>query len=99
MLFVIVAKHSPENCPGGLMKPDKQFHAKLDESMKKSGVKMEEGYLNAPGHVWYFILDADEANALNNAVEPLRLIGTVKISPVLKYSEGVAWSKSIGIQK
>jgi hypothetical protein len=99
LLFLIVATHSAENCPGGVMRPDKMFTAKMDESMKKSGVKVVEGYLDAPGHVWYFILDANDAMALSNAVEPLRIIGTVKSSPVLKYSEALAWAKNIGIQK
>ena len=99
MLFVIVAEHTAENCPGGAIRPDKQFITKLDESMKKSGVKVVEGYLDAPGHVWYFVLDANDSMALSNAVEPLRLVGTVRISPVMKFSEGIAWSKKIGIQK
>ena len=84
MLFMIVAKHTAENCPGGIIRPDKQFTAKVDESMKKSGVKVMEGYLDGPGHVWYFILDANDATALNNAVEPFRLVGTAQISPVMK---------------
>ena len=99
MLFIIVAEHNAENCPGGVIRPDKQFTAKIDESMKKSGVKVLEGYLDAPGHVWYFILDANDASSLNNAVEPFRLIGTVRISPVMKYSEGTVWAKKIGIQE
>ena len=99
MLFMIVAKHNAENCPGGIVRPDKQFTAKLDESMKKSGVKVVEGYLDAPGHVWYFILDTNDATALSNAVEPFRLVGNVQISPVMKYSEGVDWARKIGIQK
>ena len=99
MLFMIVAEHTAENCPGGMVRPDKQFTAKLDESMMKSGVKVIEGYLDAPGHVWYFILEANDNTALSNAVEPLRLIGNVRISPVMKYSEGVTWAKKIGIQE
>jgi hypothetical protein len=99
LLFVIVAEHTVENCPGGLIRPDKQFTAKLDESMKKSCVKVVEGYLDAPRHVWYFILDANDASALSNAVEPFRLVGTVRISPVMRYSEGVTRAKDIGIQK
>jgi hypothetical protein len=99
MLFVIVAKHTVEMCPGGKIKPDKEFTTKLNEKMKKSGVKVEAGYLNAPGHVWYFALEADDNTALNNAVEPLRLIGDVKIIPVLKFAEGITWAKKIGIQK
>lgn len=96
---MIVGKHTAEACPGGTIRPDKQFTAKLDEGMKKSGVKIVEGYLDAPGHVWYFVVETDDNTALSNAVEPLRLIGDVVISPVMKFSEGVAWAKKIGIQK
>ena len=99
MLFMIVAKHTADACPGGTIRPDKQFTDKLDESMRKSGVKVIEGYLDAPGHVWFFVVEANDNTELNNAVEPLRLIGEVKFSPVMKFSEGVAWSKKIGIQK
>ncbi len=81
------------------MRPDDKFIEKVEESMKKSGVKVMEGYLDAPGHVWYFILEANDVTTLNNAVEPFRLIGKVRISPVLKYLEGFTWAKDIGIQK
>lgn len=99
MLFVIVAEHTAENCPGGIIRPDKQFVTKLDESLKKSGVTVAEGYLDAPGHVWYFIVNANDAAALSNAVEPLRLVGNVRISPVMKFSDAVEWAKKMGIQK
>lgn len=96
---MIVARHTAEACPGGVIRPDKQFTAKLDESMRKSGVKVVEGYLDAPGHVWYFVVESDDNTALNNAVEQFRLIGDVNITPVMKFSEGVSWAKKIGIQK
>jgi hypothetical protein len=99
LLFVIVAEHTAENCPGGLVRPDEHFTAKVDESMKKSGVKVMGGYLDAPGHVWYFIVDANDAMALSNAVEPFRLVGKVRISPVMEFLEGITWAKNIGIQK
>ena len=96
---MIVAEHTAENCPGGLIRPDKQFMVKVDESMKKSGVKVVEGYLDAPGHVFYFIVDANDNKALSNAVEQFRLVGTVRFSPVKTFSESVTWFKDIGIQK
>jgi len=100
LLFMVVAKHSVELCPGGVVRPDKEFSAKLDASIKKSGVKEIMGYMDAPGHVFYFVLETDDNTALNNAVEPLRLVGEVTITPVLKFfAEGVAWAKKIGIQK
>lgn len=99
MLFLIVAKHTAEMCPGGAVRPDKEFSAKVGESMKKSGVKEIAGFMDAPGHAHYFVLETDDNAALNNAVEPLRLVGEVTITPVLKFSEGVDWAKKIGIQK
>ena len=95
MLFMIVARHTAKLCPGGVVRPDKEFTAKIEESMKKSGVKEIAGYLDAPGHVYYFVLETDDSAALNNAVEPLRLIGEVAITPVLKFLEAVAWAKKI----
>lgn len=100
MLFVIVARHTPEMCPGGLVRPDKEFIKKTEESMKKSGVKLIDGYMDAPGHVFYFVLEAADNAALNIAVEPLRLVGDVTISPVMKFfKEGSDWAKKIGIQQ
>jgi hypothetical protein len=96
---MIVARHTAELCPGGVVRPDKEFTAKIEESMKKSGVKEIAGYLDAPGHVYYFVLETDDNAALNNATEPLRLVGEVTITPVLKFSEAVVWAKKIGIQK
>ena len=100
MLFMIVAKHTLEFCPGGNIKPDKEFIKKTEESIKKSGVKFIDAYMNAPGHVFYFVLETDDNAALNNAVETLRLIGEVTIIPVMKFfKEGSDWAKDIGIQK
>jgi hypothetical protein len=48
VLFMIVAEHTAETCPGGTVRPDKHFTDKVTESMKKSGVKMVEGYLDGP---------------------------------------------------
>ena len=96
---MIVAKHTVENCPGGLIRPDKQFFAKVDESMKKSGVKLLEGYIDAPGHVFCFIVEAIDNASLNNAAEQLRLVGKVRIYPVMKFSDAAAWTKKMGIQE
>ena len=100
MIFLIVAKHTIESCPGGVIRPDKEFIKKTEESIKKSGVRLIDAYMDAPAHVFYFVLETDDNAALNIAVEPLRLIGKVWINPVLKFfKEGSDWAKKIGIQK
>ena len=98
-MFMVVARHSAELCPGGAIRPDREFATKVEESMRKSGVKEIAGYTDAPGHVHYFVLETDDNKALNNAVEPLRLVGDVTITPVLKWSDLVDWAKQIGIQR
>ncbi len=99
MLFMVVAKHSAELCPGGVVRPNKEVIGKIEETMKSPGVKLEEGYLDGPRHVFYFVVETNDNVALNNAVEPLRLIGEVNITPVLKFSDARAWLKKIDIQK
>ena len=100
MLFMVVAKHTLEFCPGGSVRPDKDFIKKTEENIKKSAVKFVDAYMDAPGHVFYFVLETDDNAALNNAVEQLRLVGEVTIVPVMKFfKEGSDWAKAIGIQK
>ena len=100
LLFLIVAKHTIENCPGGVVRPDKEFIRKTEESIRKSGVTLVDGYMDAPRHVFYFVLETDDTPALNIAVEPLRLVGEVTITPVMKFfKEGYEWGKKLGIQE
>jgi hypothetical protein len=72
---------------------------KTVEIMKKSGVKLVEEYLDGPKYVFYFIVEANDNVAINNDVETCRLIGTEQISPVMNYSQSVAWTKDIGIKE
>ncbi len=97
---MVVARHTVDMCPGGNVRPDKEFIKKTEESMKKSGVKIVDGYMDAPGHVFYFVLETADNASLNIAVEPLRLVGEVTITPVLKFfKEGSDWAKKTGIQE
>ena len=99
MLFMIVARHTARNCPGGITRPDRQFTDKIEENMKESGVSVIGGYLDAPGHTFYFVIDAKDNVSLNNALEQFRLVGNVRFYPVMKWSEAIAWTKTIGIQE
>lgn len=99
MLFMVVARHSVEMCPGGSIRPDKEFIRNVGESMEKSGANLIDGYMDAPRHVFYFIIEASDNAALNNAVEPFRLVGKVTIIPIMKFfKEGSEWAKKLGIQ-
>lgn len=99
MLFMIVAKHTVDSCPGGVVRPDKELMGKVEKAMNSPGVKLVEGYIDAPGHIFYIVVETNDNAALNNAVEPLRIIGDVNITPVLKFSDARVWAKKIDIQK
>ena len=99
MLFMVIAKHTAEDCPGGLVRRDEDFIAKVVEHVERSGITLAEAYTDAPGHVWFLLVDANDNEALNTALEPFRLVGKVKVHPVLKLSDMTAWAKRIGIQR
>ena len=44
------------------------------------------------------VVEAADNEALNTALEQFRLVGIVKVHPVLKLSDMTAWAKKIGIQ-
>jgi len=100
LLYMVFHRHTAEMCPGGKVRPDKEFIKKLAEQIKKAGIKLIEGYIDGPGHEFYFVIEADDIAKINSAVEQLRLVGDVnKIVPVMRFSEAVAWAKKMGIQK
>jgi hypothetical protein len=99
LLFMIVAKHTAEDCPGGLVRRDEDFIKKAVEHVERSGVTLTEWYSDAPAHVFFLIVDANDNEALNTALEPFRLVGMVKVHPVLKLSDQIEWAKKIGIQR
>jgi hypothetical protein len=85
-------------CPGGSVRPDREFITKLEEQISKAEVRLIEGYVDGPGHEFYFIVEADDSVVLNNALEQLRLVGDNRIAPVMKFSDTVAWARKMGIQ-
>ena len=77
MLFIIYHRHTAEMCPGGKVHADKEFLAKIKEQIRNAGVKLIEGYLDGPGHQFYFVIETDDSTKLNTAIEQLRLVGDI----------------------
>jgi uncharacterized protein with GYD domain len=100
LLFMVYHRHTAEMCPGGKVRPDPQFMAKLKEQIKSAGVKLVEAYIDGPGHQFYLVIEADDSTKLNKALEQLRLVGDLNdIVPVLKFSDAVTWAQKLGIQQ
>ena len=57
------------------------------------------GYLDGPGHEFYFIFETNDQSKLVSALVPLMQIGDVKTVPVVKFSDVVALTRKLGIQE
>jgi uncharacterized protein with GYD domain len=100
MMYMVYHKHTAEMCPGGNVRPDKEFLLKLNKQIEESGVNLIDGYLDAPGHEFYMVLETDDHAKLNSAIEQLRLVGdTNKIVPIMQFSNAIEWAQKMGIQK
>jgi uncharacterized protein with GYD domain len=99
MLFVIDHEHSAETCPAGTVRPDKEFMNRLESNAKTSGVRVVEGYLDAPAHHFYFIVEADTAEQIVSFATPLINVGKTIVHPVMKWSEAAAMTRKLGLQK
>ncbi len=100
MLFLIDHKHTADLCPAGLSHPDKEWLMKLEEKAKNSGVHLIDGYLDGPGHHFYFVVEADKIEQLYSFITPfLTQIGESRIVPVLRWAEARAVAQKLGVQK
>jgi len=99
LLFVLDHEHSAENCPAGTVRPDKELLSRLEENAKTSGARLVEGYLDAPAHHFYFIVEADAAEQIFKFITPYLGVGKTNVHPVLKWSEALAISRKLGLQK
>ncbi|MFC1754095.1 DUF3303 domain-containing protein [Thermoproteota archaeon] len=91
--------HTAEMCPGGIIRPDNLVLIKLKAQINKAGVKLIEGYVDGAGHEMFLILEADNVSKLNTALKQLRFRGSNNISPVMNFSDAMAWISKIEIPK
>jgi hypothetical protein len=99
MLFVLDHEHVAENCPAGTVRADKEFQSRLEENAKTSGVRLVEGYFDAPAHHFYFVVEADAVEQILKFITPLLRIGQTNVHPVMKWSEIHAIARKLGLQK
>lgn len=99
MLFIIDSKHTAETCPGGKIHPDKEWSNNFQKIADQSKLKIVEGYLDAPGHRFFFVVEASDVSQLNELIIPTLVpISDTKVTPVMKWSEAVALVRKTGAQ-
>ncbi len=81
MLFLITQTHRPENCPidaGGR----EALHAKPEEI---KGLKVVTGFAAYTDHVLYYLVEADDYDAVEKFLTPGFKRCTATITPVSKF--------------
>ena len=81
MLFLITQTHSPQNCP-----IDAGGREALHEDPKKvAGLKVVSGFAAYTEHVLYYLVEADDYDAIEKFVTPGFKRCTATITPVSKF--------------
>tara|TARA_Y100000590_G_scaffold464135_1_gene632851 strand:+ start:3594 stop:3878 length:285 start_codon:yes stop_codon:yes gene_type:complete len=82
MLFHATHKHSYQTCHAH----DEDRKAKIMEaiqSTEKSGLKIHSIHVDPPGHVGYFLLEADTMEQIVSFFDPMLELGDTDIRPVM----------------
>lgn len=90
MLHMVIVRHSPESCPG--REGNEEIHPclnSMDELLKERDVKVVGRWAEPAAHVNYMVLDADNANVIQELLMESGLFSytTTEIRPVLSMDE------------
>jgi hypothetical protein len=99
MLFIIDHTHAAEHCPGGTIRPYKEFTNDLNKAANANDVKIVEGYLDGPGHHLYFVVEAKDPAQIFTFATPLMSVGHTRVAPVMKWNKSAEVSRKLGRQK
>ena len=92
MRFIAILEHSPDNCWGREENQDKavEWISQLDQRAEEHGVELDEAYGTPNEHTFYFIMEADNFEAVTGFLGPPLLEDhDGHIAPVLTLSESV----------
>ena len=89
MLFHATHKHSYQTCHAH----DEARKEKMMESLQSAdelGVKVHGVYVDPPGHVIFFILEADEMEYIVKFFDPMFELGDAKVRPVMSMQDALS---------
>lgn len=86
MLHMVIAKHSPESCPG--RDGNESVHQclnSMESLIEQRGIKVVGRWADPPAHVNYMVFDAENAHVIQALFMESGLFGTMQfeIRPVL----------------
>ena len=99
MLFVVTHTHTAEMCPGGPFNPNPEWMANINAKTKEAGVKIIAAYSAAQGHLFWWVVDADTAEALTTFCWPLEEVGDAVATAAQTMEEAHHWTKQHNIMR
>ena len=93
MLFIATLTHSPDNC---WARPENEQNAKewistMEERAAAAGINLLGSYLTPNEHRFYFVIEADELEAITEFLGPPLLIDhEADIAPVQSFESAAA---------
>ena len=98
MLHMVVATHTPDNCPMVVLALAKKLLAanqRIGEVGKKLGVTPQGSWTDMPAHVTFMLVDAPNAHVVNQMAMELKMMdwNTVVVYAVVTSQEAVATLK------
>ena len=88
MLFHATHKHSYQTCHAH----DETRKSKIMEAIKSadgSGIKIHSIHVDPPGHVGYFLLEADTMEQIVQFFDPMLELGDTDIHPVMSMQDAL----------
>lgn len=102
MLFHVVMRHTPDNCPAYHTEHMPEVIAsleKLPEVGKELKVKTHALLWGAPAHIAFAVLEADNMNAIGRYLNSIAITQDFDITPVENMSDVIKYAKAVMEQK
>jgi hypothetical protein len=90
MLFHVTHIHTADNCPYDKPEEVKATWGKVFANTNPDGVKVLSGYIDPLAHAFYFVLDAEGADKIEQFLAPVIASGEITASPVTDYKDILA---------
>ena len=99
MLHMVLLIHGPDTCAAADATYGKMARDAVDQKevvAKKHQVTIQGTWVDPPAHVFYFLVDAPNAHAVNNLMTDLKFFhwNTIDIHPIITLEEAMPLAKS-----
>jgi muconolactone delta-isomerase len=94
MLHMVLISHGPDTCAAVHKEAGEMARtaaSQIAETSKTNNVSVQGWWVDPPGHVFFMLVDAPSAHAVNSLMQELKLFlwNTIDIHPVITMDEAM----------